>query len=54
MPEYGFSPEEIAAYHGYKRNKSAGWAVWWGFMGLLFPVLTPAVAIAQGYGKRVK
>lgn len=43
-----------SAYHGYKRNKSTGWGVWWGFMGLLFPVITPAVAIAQGYGKREK
>lgn len=43
-----------SAYHGYKRNNSAGWAVWWGFMGALFPVITPAVAIAQGFGKREK
>ena len=44
----------VSAYHGYKRNKSTGWGVWWGFMGLLFPVITPVVAIAQGYGKRAK
>jgi len=44
----------VSAYHGYKRNNSTGWAVWWGFMGLMFPVLTPVVAIAQGYGKREK
>lgn len=44
----------VSAYHGYKRNKSTGWGVWWGFMGLLFPVVTPVVAIAQGYGKRAK
>lgn len=43
-----------SAYHGYKRNNSTGWAVWWGFMGLLFPIVTPAVAIAQGFGKRSK
>lgn len=43
-----------SAYHGYKRNKSTGWAVWWGFMGLMLPVITPVVAIAQGYGKREK
>lgn len=43
-----------SAYHGYKRNRSTGWAFWWGFMGLLFPVVTPAVAIAQGFGKRSK
>jgi hypothetical protein len=41
-----------SAYHGYKRNRSVGWAAWWGFMGLLFPIVTPAVAIAQGFGKR--
>lgn len=43
-----------SAYHGYKRNKSVGWAVWWGLMGFLFPIVTPAVAIAQGFGKRSK
>lgn len=43
-----------SAYHGYKRNHSVGWSVWWGFMGLLFPIVTPAVAIAQGFGKREK
>lgn len=41
-----------SAYHGYKRNRSVGWAVWWGFMGGLFPVITPAIALAQGFGKR--
>lgn len=44
----------VSGYHGYKRNNSTGWAFWWGFMGLMFPVLTPVVAIAQGYGKREK
>lgn len=44
----------ISAYHGYKRNDSVGWGAWWGFMGLMLPVITPAVAIAQGYGKREK
>ena len=42
----------LSAYHGYKRNRSVGWAAWWGLMGLIFPVVTPAVAIAQGFGKR--
>jgi hypothetical protein len=41
-----------SAYHGYKRNQSIGWAVWWGFMGGLFPVFTPVVAVAQGFGKK--
>lgn len=44
----------ISAYHGYKRNNSTGWAIWWGLMGGLFPVITPAIAIAQGLGKRAR
>jgi hypothetical protein len=39
-----------SAYHGYKRNQSIGWAVWWALMGGLFPVITPAIAVAQGFG----
>ena len=39
------------AYHGYKRNKSVGWALWWALMGGAFPVITPAIALAQGFGK---
>lgn len=42
-----------SAYHGYKRNGgSIGWGLGWGALGLLFPILTPSVALAQGYGKR--
>lgn len=41
-----------AAYHGYKRNNSVGWAIWWGLMGGIFPVITIPVAFAQGFGKR--
>ena len=40
-----------SAYHGYKRNNSVGWGVVWGLLGSLFPVITPAVALAQGFGK---
>lgn len=40
-----------SAYHGYKRNDSVGWALWWGFMGGLFPVITPVIGVAQGFGK---
>lgn len=40
-----------SAYHGYKRNKSVGWALWWGLMGGMFPVITPTIAVAQGFGK---
>jgi len=41
-----------SAYHGYKRNDSIGWALVWAFMGTLFPVITPVIAVAQGYGQR--
>jgi hypothetical protein len=41
-----------SAFHGYRRNNSVGWAIWWGFMGALFPIITPAIALAQGFGKR--
>lgn len=40
-----------SVYHGYKRNESVGWAIWWGAMGALFPIVTPTIAIAQGFGK---
>ena len=40
-----------SAYHGYKRNDSIGWGVWWFFMGGLFPILVPTIALAQGFGK---
>lgn len=43
-----------SAYHGYKRNNSTGWAIWWGLMGGLFPIITVPVAFAQGFGKRSK
>ena len=41
-----------SAYHGYRRNDSVGWAAVWGLMGGLFPLMTPAVGAAQGWGKR--
>ncbi len=41
-----------SVYHGYKRNNSIGWALWWGLMGSMFPVVTVPVAIAQGFGKK--
>jgi hypothetical protein len=41
-----------AAYHGYKRNQSVGWAVAWFALGAMFPVITQVVAVAQGYGRR--
>lgn len=43
----------LSAYHGVKRNNgSLGWGLWWGFAGGLAPVITPAFAFAQGFGKR--
>lgn len=42
----------LGAYHGYRRNNSVGWGVWWAVMGGLFPIVTVPVAIAQGFGKR--
>jgi len=41
-----------SAYHGYKRNESIGWGVWWFLMGTTFPVITPVIGLAQGFGKR--
>jgi hypothetical protein len=41
-----------SAYHGYKRSRgSVGSAVGWGLLGFFFPIITPAVALAQGFGK---
>ncbi len=40
------------AYHGYRRNDSVGWAIWWGAMGALFPIVAVPVALAQGFDKR--
>lgn len=39
-------------YHGYRRNNSIGWALAWGLLGAMFPVVVPAIAIAQGFGER--
>lgn len=48
-----------SAYHGYKRNdvpggSPIGWAIGWGALGSLFPVITPVVALAQGYAEPAK
>lgn len=42
----------LSAYHGYRRNQSVGWAIGWALLGGAFPVITPAVAFAQGFGQR--
>jgi hypothetical protein len=44
----------VSAYHGYRRNQSIPWAIWWFFAGSILPVFTPVIAIAQGYGKSKK
>jgi hypothetical protein len=42
----------ISGIHGYRRNdESWGAALGWSALGFLFPVITPIVALAQGYGK---
>lgn len=40
------------AYHGYKRNDSIAWALWWSFAGAAFVPVTPIIAVAQGFGQR--
>lgn len=42
----------LGVYHGYKRNNSIGWGIWWGLMGSMFPIITLPLAFAQGFGKR--
>ena len=39
------------AYHGYKRRQKLLPALGWAFCGAVFPVLAPAIAVAQGFGK---
>ncbi len=41
----------LSAYHGYRRGGALS-AFGWGLLGFIFPIITPAVAFAQGYGKR--
>ncbi len=50
----GIASAGASAYHGYKRNNSVGWAIVWGLLGGIAPVITPAVAFAQGFGERKK
>lgn len=41
-----------SAYHGVKRNNgSVSSGIWWGLCGALFPVVTPVIALAQGYAE---
>lgn len=39
-------------YHGYRRNQSVGWALVWGLLGAAFPIITPTIAVAQGFGEK--
>ena len=41
-----------STYHGYKRHESIGWAVGWGLLGWLIPIIVPAIGVGQGFGKR--
>jgi hypothetical protein len=44
-----------SAYHGIKRNNgSIPYGIWWGLMGTMFPVITPTIAVAQGYAKPLR
>jgi hypothetical protein len=41
-----------SGYHGIKRNNgSIGWGIGWFLLGGVFPVITPVVAVAQGFAK---
>ena len=45
----------LSAYHGVKRNNgSVGWGIVWFFMGSIFPIVTPAIAVAQGFAKPIR
>lgn len=43
-----------SAYHGYRRNQSIGWAAVWFGAGIVFPLFTPVIAVAQGFGREAK
>jgi hypothetical protein len=44
-----------SAYHGYRRNSNGAhpvaWALTWGILGAMFPVIVPFIAVAEGFGK---
>jgi hypothetical protein len=45
----------IAGIHGYRRHdEDVGAAVGWGALGFFFPIITPTVALIQGYGKPMR
>ena len=50
-PAVVLASSAASAYHGYARNRSILWAGVWGLLGYAFPIITPAVAVAQGFGE---
>lgn len=50
----GAAGAAAGAYHGYKRNKSVGWAVGWALLGGIVPIITVPLSLAQGFGKAKK
>jgi hypothetical protein len=43
-----------SGFHGYRRNQSIPWALWWFIMGRIFPIVTPVLAISQGFARAKK
>lgn len=42
----------LSAYHGYQRGRgSVEGAIGWGIAGGVFPVITPVVALVQGFAR---
>lgn len=41
-----------SGFHGYRRNHSILWGLAWFVLGGIFPIVTPVIAVAQGFGKR--
>lgn len=51
-PAIGIASAAASAYHGVKRNHgSVWWGIAWFGLGALFPIITPVIAVAQGYAK---
>jgi len=42
----------VSGYHGWKRNGTVTMAVGWAAAGVVSPLLTTAVAFAQGFAKK--
>jgi hypothetical protein len=40
-----------SGFHGYRRNNSLGWGLVWFVMGSVFPIITPVIGLAQGFGQ---